>query len=143
MECFIWRKSLTGGGLILHTPYFSATGRILLMKASGSRKSSSLGSKVGASGGTSKMNSSRDCCGFSGDRFVPWTLQPFFPKNALFGVIAPRFKNVPLQPKSTARQRCHLRLRFAWTIQVYQFYSDFIGNGFSNHSLTFHTTISK
>lgn len=44
-------KALTGGGRTLQMPVFSAIGRILLMKAYGSRNSSQLGSKTGHSGG--------------------------------------------------------------------------------------------
>lgn len=43
--------TLTGGGRTLQMPVFSAMGRILLMKAYGSRNSSQLGSKTGHSGG--------------------------------------------------------------------------------------------
>lgn len=43
--------ALTGGGRTLQMPVFSAMGRILLIKAYGSRNSSQLGSKTGHSGG--------------------------------------------------------------------------------------------
>lgn len=46
----------TGGGLILHIPVFTTTGRILVMYATGSLNSSGVGWKTGASGGG--MNSS-------------------------------------------------------------------------------------
>lgn len=50
------KLKLTGGGLILQIPVLITTGRILVMYAMGSRNSSAVGWKTGASGGVIKSS---------------------------------------------------------------------------------------
>lgn len=65
------RTKLTGGGLILQIPDFSAIGRILAMYPSGSRNSSAVGSKTGASGGLANLKSESLLSVMSFLRYVP------------------------------------------------------------------------